>query len=134
MDVSKVRKKIKDLSLERFKAEMEMLRDISRKKMLCGSVVKKYKACGKGGCKCTRGALHGPFNYLTYKVEGKTKMIFIKKNLWEAAIKLNNNYRKWRKLRADISKINAAILTLLDEIEEENKVGLDDIAKDDYGK
>jgi AAA+ superfamily predicted ATPase len=54
--------------------------------------------------------------------------------LWEKAVKLNENYRKWRKLRADISKINAAILTLLDEIEEENKVGLDDIAKDDYGK
>ena len=48
MDVSKVRKKIKDLSLERFKAEMEMLRDLSRKKMLYGSVIKKYKACGKG--------------------------------------------------------------------------------------
>lgn len=128
MDVSKVRKKIKDLSLERFKAEMEMLRDLSRKKMLYGSVVKKYKACGKGGCKCTRGALHGPFYYLTYKEEGKTKMIFVKKNLWEVAIKLNNNYRKWRKLRADISKIGKEILTLLDEIEKESTVKLSQIS------
>ena len=127
MDISKVRKKIRDLGLEQFKAEMEMLRVYSRKKMLYGSVVKKYKACGKGGCKCTKGALHGPFYYLTYKVEGKTKMIFIKKNLWEAAIKLNNNYRKWRKLRADISKIGKEILTLLDEIEKENTVKLDTI-------
>ena len=128
MDVSKVRKKIKDLSLERFKAEMEMLRDLSRKKMLYGSVIKKYKACGKGGCKCTRGALHGPFYYLTYKEEGKTKMIFVKKNLWEVAIKLNNNYRKWRKLRADISKIGKEILTLLDEIEKESTVKLSQIS------
>lgn len=128
MDVSKVRKKIKDLSLERFKAEMEMLRDLSRKKMLYGSVVKKYKACGKGGCKCTRGALHGPFYYLTYKEEGKTKMIFVKKNLWEVAIKLNNNYRKWRKLRADISKTGKEILTLLDEIEKESTVKLSQIS------
>jgi len=127
MDISKVRKKIRDLGLERFKDEMEMLRVYSRKKMLYGSVVKKYKACGKGGCKCTKGALHGPFYYLTYKVEGKTKMIFIKKNLWESAIKLNNNYRKWRKLRADISKIGKEILTLLDEIEKENTVKLDTI-------
>ena len=127
MDISKVRKKIRDLGLERFKDEMEMLRVYSRKKMLYGSVVKKYKACGKGGCKCTKGALHGPFYYLTYKVEGKTKMIFIKKNLWEAAIKLNNNYRKWRKLRADISKIGKEILILLDEIEKENTVKLDTI-------
>ena len=128
MDISKVRKKIRDLGLERFKAEMEMLKNYSRKKMLYGSVIKKYKACGKGGCKCTRGALHGPFYYLTYKEEGKTKMIFVKKNLWEVAIKLNNNYRKWRKLRADISKIGKEILTLLDEVEKESTVKLSEIS------
>ena len=128
MDVSKVRKKIRDLGLERFRAEMEMLKDYSRKKMLYGSVVKKYKACGKGGCKCTRGALHGPFYYLTFKEGKKTKMIFIKKNLWEVAIKLNNNYRKWRKLRADISKIGKEILTLLDEVEKESTVKLSEIS------
>ena len=128
MDVLKVRKKIRDLGLERFRAEMEMLKDYSRKKMLYGSVVKKYKACGKGGCKCTRGALHGPFYYLTFKEGKKTKMIFIKKNLWEVAIKLNNNYRKWRKLRADISKIGKEILTLLDEVEKESTVKLSEIS------
>ncbi|MBM3709479.1 MAG: hypothetical protein FJW61_03540 [Actinobacteria bacterium] len=127
MDISKIRKKIRDLSLERFKAEMELLKDYSRKRLLYGSVVKKYKACGKGGCKCTRGLLHGPFYYLTYKQDGKTKMIFIKKNMWEAAIKLNDNYRKVRKLRADISKINKKILTLLDEIEKANTVSLSTI-------
>ena len=127
MDISKVRKRIRDLSLKRFKAEMEMLRNLSRKELLYGSVVKKYKACGKGGCKCTRGLLHGPFYYLTYKVEGKTKMIFIRKHLWEKAVKLNENYKKWRKLRAEISKIGKEILTLLDEIEKENTVKLDTI-------
>jgi AAA+ superfamily predicted ATPase len=55
-------------------------------------------------------------------------MIFIKKNLWEVAIKLNNNYRKWRKLRADISKIGKEILTLLDEIEKESTVKLSEIS------
>jgi len=129
MDISKIRKMIKDLTLERFKAEMEMLRTYSRKKMLSGSVVKKYKACGKGGCKCTKGLLHGPFYYLTFKEGKKTRMIFIKKNLWDKAIKLNDNYRKWRKLRADISKISKEILILLDEIEKENTVGIDDIDK-----
>jgi hypothetical protein len=129
MDISGIRKKIRDLSLERFKAEIELLRDYSRKKLLYGSVVKKYKACGKGGCRCTKGLLHGPFYYLTYKDGGKTKMIFIKKNLWETAIKLNANYRGWRCLRADITKINKKILTLLDEIEKANTVSLDDVTK-----
>ena len=129
MDISKVRKRIKDLSLDRFKVEMNMLRVLSRKKMLSGSVVKKYKACGKAGCKCTRGELHGPFYYLTFKVDRKTKMIFIRRHLWDKVIKLNNNYRKWRKSRAHISKINRKILTLFDEIEKASTVKLDTINK-----
>ena len=129
MDISKIRKTIRGLSLERFKAEMQLLQDLSRKKLLYGSVVKKYKACNKSGCKCTKGFLHGPFYYLTYKEDKKTKMIFIKKNMWEAAIKLNDNYRQFRKLRADISKTGKKILTLLDEIEKQNTVSLYDIEK-----
>lgn len=127
MDLSKIRKKIKDLNLERFKIEMEMLNVLSRKKMLKGSVVKKYKACGKGDCKCTRGELHGPFHYLTYKEDGKTKMIFLRQSQWEKAINLNESYRLWRRKRADISKLGKRILTLLDSIEKENTVGLDTI-------
>lgn len=125
MDISKIRKMVKDLNLERFKIEMNMIGVLSRKKMLIGSVVKKYKACNKEGCRCTRGELHGPFYYLSFNKDKKTKMIFIRQYLWEKAIKLNNNYRKWRKSRADISKINRKILTLLDEIERQNTVKLD---------
>ena len=127
MDISKVRKKIRDLSLDRFKIEMNMLRVLSRKKMLYGSVVKKYKACGKAGCKCTRGELHGPFYYLSFKKDKKTKMIFIRRYLWDKAIKLNNNYKQWRKSRADISKINKKILALFDVLEKNNIVKLDTI-------
>ena len=134
MDISKVRKKIKDLGFERYKLEGKMLSVLSRKKMLYGSVVKKYKACGKAGCKCTRGELHGPFYYLSFKKEGKTKMIFIRRYLWERAIKLNNNYKKWRKSRADISKINKKILTLFDEIEKVSTVKIDAIQKNESNR
>lgn len=127
MDLSKARKKIKDLGTQRFKIEMEMLTVLSRKKMLKGSVVKKYKACGKGGCKCTKGELHGPFYYLTYKEEGKTKMTFLRQAQWEKAIRLNDNYKLWRKSRAEASKAGKKILALLDSIEKENTVGLDTI-------
>ena len=54
-------------------------------------------------------------------------MIFIRKHLWEKAVKLNENYRKWRKLRAEISKIGKEILTLLDEIEKANTVSFKNI-------
>jgi len=48
-----MRKTIRDLGLHRFRTEIELLRDLSRKKLLYGSVLKKYKACNKAGCKCT---------------------------------------------------------------------------------
>ena len=57
-------------------------------------------------------------------------MIFIRRHLWERAIKLNNNYKKWRKSRADISKINKKILTLFDEIEKASIVKLETVAKE----
>ncbi len=129
MNISAIRKKIRDLSLERFKLEMQLAKGLSRKKLLYGSVVKKFKACNKKGCKCTKGALHGPFYYLTYKQDRKTKMVFIKKHLWESSIKLNDNYRAFRKLRADITKINKEILALFDEIEKANTVSIVDIEK-----
>jgi hypothetical protein len=130
MDLPEIRKKIKDLGAERFKIEMEMIRELSRKKMLKGSVVKKYKACGKEGCKCTKGELHGPFYYLTYKEEGKTKMIFLRQDIWDLSLKLNENYRTFRTKRAQISKINRQILKLLDIIQKQNNVSLESI----YGR
>ena len=130
MDLSQIRKRIKDLNLERFKLEMEMINSLSRKSMLPGSVVEKYIICGKEGCKCKKGSLHGPFYYLSYKESNKTKMIFLKANINKRAKILNDSYRQWRKNRAQIGKINMQILSLLDEIEKINTVSLSGIKED----
>ena len=124
MDLSQIRKKIKDLNLERFKLEMEMINSLSKKSMLSGSVIEKYIMCGKSGCKCKKGELHGPFYYLSYKEDGKTKMIFLKAGISKRAKILNESYRQWRKNRAQIGKINMQILSLLDEIEKINTLSL----------
>jgi len=68
--------------------------------------------------------LHGPFYYLTYKEDKKTKMIFLKKDEEKKAKELNDNYKLHRKNRAQISKINSMILSLLDEIEKINTLSL----------
>ena len=130
MDLSQLRKKIKDLSLERFKLEMEMINILSRKNMLYGSVVEKYVMCGKSGCKCKKGKLHGPFYYLTYKENSKTKMIFLKKDVSKKAKILNDNYKLWRKYRAKVSMINRQVLALMDEIEKISLLSLSGIKED----
>ncbi|MCL4416211.1 MAG: hypothetical protein M1365_05870 [Actinobacteria bacterium] len=109
---------------------MEMINSLSRKSMLPGSVVEKYIMCGKEGCKCKNGELHGPFYYLTYKENKKTKMVFLKKDVEKRAKLLNDNYKLWRKNRAQISKINSMILSLLDEIEKINTVSITAIKED----
>ncbi len=39
--------------------------------MLEGAVCAQYKRCGKAGCKCARGELHGPYFYRFRWHEGR---------------------------------------------------------------
>jgi hypothetical protein len=119
LDISKIRQEMGRLSRERWGLERELAGVLSRKFLLKGSLVQKYKACNKQGCRCTRGELHGPFCYLSVSQEGKTKMIFIKRHLWSQAAELSTNYRQWRKKRARIAQINKQILALIDQMEKE---------------
>jgi hypothetical protein len=41
----------------------------------------EYTRCGKTGCKCTTGNLHGPYWYAYWTEEGKTKSRYIGKKL-----------------------------------------------------
>lgn len=119
LDISKIRQEMGRLSRERWGLEKELAGVLSRKSLLKGSLVQKYKACNKLGCRCTRGELHGPFCYLSVSQGGKTKMIFIKKQHWSQAKELSTNYRQWRKRRARIAQINKQILALIDQMEKE---------------
>jgi len=42
--------------------------------MVDGSIYTVYKKCGNKNCRCAKGELHGPFKYLSKKVDGKTKL------------------------------------------------------------
>lgn len=119
MDMSKIRQKIGRLSRERWSLEQKLVNTLSRESLLKGSFIEKYKACNKGGCKCTKGELHGPFRYLSLSRDGKTKMIFIKRSNWQRVADLTRNYRKWRLTRARITRINEEILSLIGRMKKE---------------
>jgi hypothetical protein len=52
------------------------------------SICKQYRKCGKPGCKCNDGALHGPYFFYFYRVDGKLKKKYIRKadaaELWKS--------------------------------------------------
>lgn len=116
-DLSMARKRIGHLRRKRYLLERELLDYLSRKKLIAGTPVEKYKRCNKGNCKCTRGELHGPTYYISRKEDGKTKMIYIRQALWPVAEKKINRYQRWRRTRAGIVKIDHEILLIFDEIE-----------------
>ena len=117
MDLSKARKKIGQLSRERYLLERKLLDYLSRKKLIAGTPVEKYKRCNKGNCKCTRGELHGPTYYISRKEGKKTKMVYIRQALWPRVEEKVKRYQRWRSMRARMVKINREILLTLDKIE-----------------
>jgi len=117
LNLSEARQEFGRLSRERRRLEQEVVGGLSRKKLIAGTPVEKYKACNKGNCKCTRGELHGPTYYVSRKEGGKTKMIYIRRGLWPKVEEKIKRYQRWRFIRARIVKINADLIYILDRME-----------------
>jgi hypothetical protein len=60
------------------------------------AICQQFRKCGKAGCKCSAGALHGPYFFYFYRVDGKLKKSYIRK---AEASKLWENYSKLRQVR-----------------------------------
>ena len=48
-----------------------------------GTLQEKFVKCGKPGCRCSKGKGHGPYYYLAVKEKGKTKTIYLGRELPE---------------------------------------------------
>ena len=82
------------------------------KDMLQGTLVEKYLKCGKAGCKCNRGEKHGPKYYLSYKLDGVTKMLYIPSKMLSEVKNQSCLYKKFKKAGKQISDINKQLLIL----------------------
>jgi hypothetical protein len=81
-----------------------------------GSLVEKYRKCGKPGCKCAQGELHGPALYLSRRVDGKTRYDYVPKDKADLARVLVERHVRLYKARAQIQKINQELNEVLDQI------------------
>ena len=114
-NISRTRKRIRDLQKERFKLELSLLRPLA---MAPYSLIKAYWRCGKKTCRCHKGGpLHGPYYYLTQHREGKTSNIYIpKKKLSKISI-FAERYKEYETSLTKLRNLNKEILTLLKMIE-----------------
>ena len=115
MDISAIRKKIYLLEQQRQKVISYLLHP---KDMVSGSLYSTYKKCGNKNCRCARGELHGPFNYLSKKVDGKTVLSFVRKADESQIIRQAGHYRDYIKEMAKLNRLDKRIYGNLKKIKQ----------------
>ena len=115
MDISILRKTIYLLEQQRQKAITYLL---NPKDMVSGSIYSTYKKCGNKKCRCAKGELHGPFNYISKRVDGKTILTFVRRADENKITKEAKNYREYIKVIAGLNKIDKKIYDNVKKIKE----------------
>ena len=78
-----------------------------------GSLVTRYRRCGKPTCHCTKSRGHGPAHYLVVTLKpGKTEQILLSEQTLPVARQLLDNYKRWRAALEKVSAVNRRLLRL----------------------
>ena len=81
------------------------------KSILRGSLIERYKRCGKPGCKCVAGPGHGPKYYLSVSYPGqRPQMDYVPQEAYEQTVEFLANYHLVREILAAICEINCELL------------------------
>jgi hypothetical protein len=80
-------------------------------RLLRGSLIERYKPCGKPGCKCARGPGHGPKYYLSVSHYGRQPQVdYIPQDYQSQASECLANYHRLRGILDEICAINHELL------------------------
>jgi hypothetical protein len=81
------------------------------KEILRGSLIERYKRCGKPGCKCADGPGHGPKYYLSVSHAGlRPQMDYVPQESHAQITEFIANYHRAREILEAISEINRELL------------------------
>jgi hypothetical protein len=75
-----------------------------------GSLLTQRRRCGKPGCRCTRGELHGPYTYLAVRTGGRNRLVYIPDELAETVRTQVAMTTRIDAVLAEISAINLELL------------------------
>jgi hypothetical protein len=75
----------------------------------------RYVRCGKKGCKCNKGKLHGPFTYVSFKKGSRVYYKYISSKRLNEIRQYINNYHFFQEKVARLNEINRKITVLLKE-------------------
>ena len=78
-----------------------------------GSLVRRYRRCGKPTCHCVKSRGHGPAHYLVVTLKpGKTEQILLSEAMLPVARQFLNNYKRWWAALEKVSAVNRRLLRL----------------------
>jgi hypothetical protein len=83
---------------------------------LTGSLFKRYRMCGKPGCRCTRGTKHGPYWCLSLFRAGTPRVFPVAPTKAVSARTAARAYRRWRTHVRRLRALDAALLGLLERL------------------
>ena len=79
--------------------------------LLRGSLIERYKPCGKPGCKCADGPGHGPKYYLSVSFPGlRPQMDYVPQEFYAQTVEFLANYHRAREILEAICEINRELL------------------------
>ena len=78
-----------------------------------GSLVTRYRRCGKPTCHCVKSEGHGPAHYLVVTLQpGKTEQILLSEATLPVARQFLDNYKRWWAALEKVSAVNRRLLRL----------------------
>jgi hypothetical protein len=80
-----------------------------------GTFVSTSRRCGKKNCACHQGGPKHPVLYLTWKEDGKTRSLYVPKNLQEEVKAWVDNYKKLKQLIRQVTLIQRQVIALREE-------------------
>jgi hypothetical protein len=82
----------------------------SEEPLLAASLAHIHKRCGRKSCRChTHGERHTGW-HLTYKVQGKTRTVYVPFDLLDTVRKWIDNHKRHKALLADIHLLTVALV------------------------
>jgi len=79
--------------------------------VLRGSLIERYKRCGKPGCKCADGPGHGPKYYLSISYPGlRPQMDYVPQEFYAQTAEFLANCHRAREILEAICEINRELL------------------------
>lgn len=78
--------------------------------IVLGSLQSQRRSCGKEGCRCTRGELHGPYVYLAVRAGRRNRLVYVPAELAEQMKRRVAVSQHIQDSLAEISAINLELL------------------------